>query len=88
MRDYKNILLVVDLSETGPETPSPYNAHPQAAIAHFSNYIYEYLFHSLPILQTFNTFHALRSPLAGCLVEHCPAHHGVVGQPDDRDPLG
>lgn len=41
--------MLVDLSETGPETPSPYNAHPQAAIAHFSNYIYEYLFHSLPI---------------------------------------
>ncbi len=41
--------LLVDLSETGPETPSPYNAHPQAAIAHFSNYIYEYLFHALPI---------------------------------------
>lgn len=41
--------MLVDLSDTGPETPSPYNAHPQAAIAHFSNYIYEYLFHSLPI---------------------------------------
>ncbi len=41
--------MLVDLSKTGPETPSPYNAHPQAAIAHFSNYIYEYLFHSLPI---------------------------------------
>lgn len=41
--------MLVDLSETGPETPSPYNAHPQAAIAHFSNYIYEYLFHDLPI---------------------------------------
>lgn len=41
--------MLVDLSETGPETPSPYNAHPQAAIAHFSNYIYEYLFHNLPI---------------------------------------
>ncbi|WP_309639225.1 hydantoinase B/oxoprolinase family protein [Methylibium sp.] len=41
--------MLVDLSETGPETPSPYNAHPQAAIAHFSNYIYEYLFHALPI---------------------------------------
>jgi acetophenone carboxylase len=41
--------LVVDFSETGPETPSSYNAHPQAAIAHFSNYIYEYLFHGLPI---------------------------------------
>ncbi len=41
--------MLVDLSETGPETASPYNAHPQAAIAHFSNYIYEYLFHALPI---------------------------------------
>lgn len=41
--------MLVDLSETGAETPSIYNAHPQAAIAHFSNYIYEYLFHALPI---------------------------------------
>ncbi len=41
--------MLVDLSQTGPETPSPYNAHAQAAIAHFSNYIYEYLFHALPI---------------------------------------
>ncbi len=41
--------LVVDFSKTGPETASSYNAHPQAAIAHFSNYIYEYLFHALPI---------------------------------------
>ncbi|MFA7282731.1 MAG: hydantoinase B/oxoprolinase family protein, partial [Sterolibacterium sp.] len=41
--------MLVDFSESGPETPSPYNAHPQAAIGHFSNYIYEYLFHALPI---------------------------------------
>lgn len=41
--------MLVDLSKTGPETPSSYNAHSQAAIAHFSNYIYEYLFHALPI---------------------------------------
>ncbi|MAA76040.1 MAG: acetophenone carboxylase [Salinisphaeraceae bacterium] len=41
--------LIVDFSKTGPETASSYNAHPQAAIAHFSNYIYEYLFHALPI---------------------------------------
>jgi len=41
--------MLVDFSGTGPETPSSYNAHPQAAIAHFSNYIYEYLFHDLPI---------------------------------------
>jgi N-methylhydantoinase B/oxoprolinase/acetone carboxylase alpha subunit len=47
--DKRGDRMLVDLSETGPETPSPYNAHPQAAIAHFSNYIYEYLFHALPI---------------------------------------
>lgn len=41
--------LLIDLTGTGPETPSSYNAHGQAAIAHISNYIYEYLFHSLPI---------------------------------------
>lgn len=47
--------MLVDFSESGPETPSSYNAHPQAAIAHFSNYIYEYLFHALPISNgTFN----------------------------------
>ena len=40
---------LVDFSGTGPETPSSYNAHPQAAIGHFANYIYEYLFHDLPI---------------------------------------
>lgn len=47
--------IIVDFSETGAETPSSYNAHPQAAIAHFSNYIYEYLFYGLPISNgTFN----------------------------------
>jgi|TARA_R100001244_G_scaffold20643_2_gene21386 N-methylhydantoinase B/oxoprolinase/acetone carboxylase alpha subunit len=52
----KDSKMTVDLSGTGAETPSIYNAHPQAAIAHFSNYIYEYLFHSLPISNgTFNS---------------------------------
>lgn len=47
--------LLVDFTGTGPETPSSYNAHPQAAIAHFTNYIYEYLFHALPLSNgTFN----------------------------------
>jgi acetophenone carboxylase len=47
--------LLVDFSGTGPETPSSYNAHPQAAIAHFTNYIYEYLFYDLPLSNgTFN----------------------------------
>jgi len=41
--------ILIDLSQTGPETPSSYNAHTQAAIGHISNYLYEYLFHSLPI---------------------------------------
>ena len=41
--------MLVDFTGTGPETASSYNAHPQAAIGHFSNYIYEYLFHDLPI---------------------------------------
>jgi acetophenone carboxylase len=40
---------LVDFTGTGPETPSSYNAHPQAAIGHFANYVYEYLFHDLPI---------------------------------------
>lgn len=41
--------LLVDFSGTGPETPSSYNAHAQAAIGHLANYVYEYLFHDLPI---------------------------------------
>ncbi len=41
--------IVVDFTGTGPETPSSYNAHSQAAIGHFANYVYEYLFHDLPI---------------------------------------
>ena len=41
--------LTVDFTGTGPETASSYNAHPQAAIGHFANYVYEYLFHDLPI---------------------------------------
>ncbi len=41
--------LTVDFTGTSPENLSPYNAHAQAAIAHFSNYIYEYVFHDLPI---------------------------------------
>jgi acetophenone carboxylase len=41
--------LTVDFSGTGPETASSYNAHPQAAIGHFANFVYEYVFHDLPI---------------------------------------
>ncbi len=41
--------LLVDFTGTGPETPSSYNAHSQAAVGHLANYIFEYLFHDLPI---------------------------------------
>ncbi|HKN38716.1 MAG TPA: hydantoinase B/oxoprolinase family protein, partial [Acidimicrobiia bacterium] len=41
--------LTVDFTGTGPETASSYNAHPQAAIGHFANFVYEYVFHDLPI---------------------------------------
>lgn len=41
--------ILFDMSGTGPETPSSYNAHSQAAIGHLTNYVYEYLFHDLPI---------------------------------------
>ena len=49
--------VLVDFTGTGPETPSSYNAHSQAAIGHFANYVYEYLFHDLPISNgTFASF--------------------------------
>jgi N-methylhydantoinase B/oxoprolinase/acetone carboxylase alpha subunit len=41
--------LLFDFTGTSPETPSSYNAHPQAVIGHMANYIYEYVFHDLPI---------------------------------------
>jgi acetophenone carboxylase len=41
--------LVIDFTGTSPENLSSYNAHPQAVVGHLANYIYEYLFHDLPI---------------------------------------
>lgn len=41
--------LHIDFTGTSPENGSSYNAHPQAAIGHLANYIYEYVFHDLPI---------------------------------------
>ncbi|MGW6281275.1 hydantoinase B/oxoprolinase family protein [Kribbella sp. NPDC055071] len=41
--------LVFDFTGTSPENPSSYNAHPQAVIGHMANYIYEYVFHDLPV---------------------------------------
>lgn len=47
----------IDFTGTSPETPSSYNAHPQAVIGHLANYIYEYVFHDLPISSaTFQPF--------------------------------
>jgi len=41
--------ITIDFTGTSPENPSSYNAHPQAVIGHLANYIYEYVFHDLPI---------------------------------------
>jgi len=41
--------LTIDFHGTSPETMSSYNAHPQAVVGHLANYIYEYVFHDLPI---------------------------------------
>lgn len=41
--------LSFDFTGTSPETPSSYNAHPQAVVGHMANYIYEYVFHDLPV---------------------------------------
>ena len=41
--------LLFDFHGTSPENPSSYNAHPQAVVGHMANYIYEYVFHDLPI---------------------------------------
>ncbi|MBX3263642.1 MAG: hydantoinase B/oxoprolinase family protein [Labilithrix sp.] len=45
----KGDTLLVDFSGTSPENLSSYNAHPQAVVGHLANYIYEYVFHDLPI---------------------------------------
>ena len=41
--------LSIDFTGTSPENLSSYNAHPQAVVGHLANYIYEYVFHDLPI---------------------------------------
>lgn len=41
--------LSFDFTGTSPENPSSYNAHPQAVIGHMANYIYEYVYHDLPV---------------------------------------
>lgn len=41
--------ITFDFTGTSPENVSSYNAHVQAVVGHISNYIYEYVFHDLPI---------------------------------------
>lgn len=45
----KGAEIEIDLTGTSPENPSSFNAHAQAVVAHCTNYIYEYVFHDLPI---------------------------------------
>ena len=41
--------IVFDFSGTSPENPSSYNVHTQAVVGHIANFMYEYVFHDLPI---------------------------------------
>ncbi len=41
--------ITMDFTGTGPEQPYSYNAHVTAAVGHISNFMYEYIFHDLPI---------------------------------------
>jgi N-methylhydantoinase B/oxoprolinase/acetone carboxylase alpha subunit len=44
--------LTFDFEGTSPENPSSYNVHPQAVVGHLANFMYEYVFHDLPICST------------------------------------
>ena len=59
--------MLVDFTGTGPETASSYNAHSQAAVGHFSNHVYEYLFHDLPISNATFARIDFKFPPASCL---------------------
>jgi N-methylhydantoinase B/oxoprolinase/acetone carboxylase alpha subunit len=41
--------ITFDFEGTSPENPSSYNVHPQAVVGHLANFMYEYIFHDLPI---------------------------------------
>lgn len=41
--------LTMDFTGVSPENPYSYNAHVQAVVGHTSNFVYEYLFHDLPV---------------------------------------
>src|ERR1700690_4387127 len=41
--------LIFNFEGTSPENPSSYNVHTQAVVGHIANFMYEYIFHDLPI---------------------------------------
>jgi N-methylhydantoinase B/oxoprolinase/acetone carboxylase alpha subunit len=41
--------IIFDFEGTSPENASSYNVHPQAVVGHIANFMYEYIFHDLPI---------------------------------------
>lgn len=41
--------IVLDFTGTSPETPTSYNLHPQAAVGHVAQFVFEYLFPDLPV---------------------------------------
>lgn len=41
--------LTMDFTGVSPENPYSYNAHVQAVVGHISNFVFEYVFHDLPI---------------------------------------
>jgi N-methylhydantoinase B/oxoprolinase/acetone carboxylase alpha subunit len=49
--------IVFDFHGTSPENASSYNVHPQAVVGHLANFMYEYIFHDLPICSS--TFAAI-----------------------------
>ena len=45
----KGETLTMDFTGVSPENPYSYNAHVQAVVGHISNFVFEYVFHDLPI---------------------------------------
>ncbi|VBB47592.1 Acetophenone carboxylase delta subunit [uncultured Desulfatiglans sp.] len=63
----KGSRLTMDFTGTSPENPYSYNAHVQAVVGHISNFIYEYIFHDLPVSSaTFEPFDFI-FPEGSCL---------------------
>lgn len=47
--DKKGDHITLDYTGTGPETPYSYNSHVNSNVGHISNFIFEYIFHDLPL---------------------------------------